>query len=294
MNHYTVIGEYPETGKILAIHVDANNSQHAMYLVAEMHPAANISAAINGHLSEGNGIEFAGESVVDASTILEQEEIFNRKDDLESCGMQVLADFTIKDWHTIDESDARECPVVHQTPYRMIITQSPQDNRVLFKVFPEVIDKLIDEEDKQGLYGCIEIHEGLPGISLGLSEESSCLHVETDIHSGFFVHTDGDIEPRHDSWKSTNYTDDFNGLYFKFSNGAWLDNTRRKVAENAFDSHDFSSIGTIEAHNGWEVFDGEFKKTVFYEDFSGGDSIKGTFSLEFAKGSIYPIEIRSS
>ena len=78
MQEYTVVGFYENNGQIFSHLVSARNSQHAFFVVAKEHPTATFVSAIKGRVVEGQGIEFAGDSLVDADTVVSQPEVFNR------------------------------------------------------------------------------------------------------------------------------------------------------------------------------------------------------------------------
>ena len=76
LKKYTVIGFYSNTGQIFCAHVHAKGSYHAFSVAALAHPDGEFLSALDGHITEGQGIEFAGESIVDSDTILSQPEVF--------------------------------------------------------------------------------------------------------------------------------------------------------------------------------------------------------------------------
>jgi hypothetical protein len=78
MPKFTVIGIHSHSGQIFAEHVEANNRTHAFFVCAsyENYSDADFVCAIDGHNLEGALINFAGDSLVDADTILEQPEVF--------------------------------------------------------------------------------------------------------------------------------------------------------------------------------------------------------------------------
>jgi len=75
---YTVLGIYSDTGQIFCHHVVADTDMAAFKAVAEQFSTAEFVAAIPGHLYEGhNTVIFPGESVVDADTVCDQEDVFS-------------------------------------------------------------------------------------------------------------------------------------------------------------------------------------------------------------------------
>lgn len=82
MNEYTVIGYYEESGQIFSHHVNAATPYQAFYLTAQSNNEAMFISCLAGHIKEGvDTIEFAGESVVSAVTVLSQPEVFNQAGD---------------------------------------------------------------------------------------------------------------------------------------------------------------------------------------------------------------------
>lgn len=78
---YTVVGYYEKTGRIFTDSIETDGAYRAMYLSAKNRPDATYICSHKGAFQEGEGLEYAGEGVVDAETILEQSDVFNRADD---------------------------------------------------------------------------------------------------------------------------------------------------------------------------------------------------------------------
>ena len=55
---------------------------------------------------------------------------------------------------------------------------------------------------------------------------------------------------------------------------------RSDIANKLFDSYDFGDLIVIDT-GGWNIDDREWNQTVYFENDTGGDSIKGHFELEF-------------
>lgn len=84
MNKITVLGFIENNGQIVMAHVTADDLQAAFLAAARKHPEATFVASLPGHLHESEGgkvehggIGFPGEGVVDAETILEQDDVFS-------------------------------------------------------------------------------------------------------------------------------------------------------------------------------------------------------------------------
>lgn len=78
---FSVIGYYGSTGQIFCHHVDAKDGSHAFAVVATEYDDAEFVVALPGHLVEGNQVIYPGESVVDATTVLDQPEVFGSTTD---------------------------------------------------------------------------------------------------------------------------------------------------------------------------------------------------------------------
>lgn len=286
MNKYTVIGFYEESGQIFSHHVEANNSQQAFYVVAKDFPDANFLSAIKGHLSEGKDtIEFPGKSIVDADTVLAQEELFNRSEKPLPCTSNVLADFTIQDYHITEVGDDWTGPKEHQDTYRFVIEQSPRTNQVYFRIYPKDMDKLSNELELNGLAGCIEIRNGKPAISVGTNENTLPVHIESDTIEGLHIHCDSGSEPTREQFESFDHGTSFDSHYYRCNDSSWLMEVRSDITNKRFEDFDFGEMLVV-GHNGWEIEDTYWSKTVYFENPTGGDSIKGHYELHFANDSI--------
>jgi len=286
MNKYTVIGFYEETGQIFSHHVEANSSQHAFYVVAKEFPGANFVSALKGYLTEDqDSIEFPGESLVDAETVLSQEHVFSRSEKTSPCTSNVLADFIIQDWRVTEVGDGWIGPKEHRDAYRFVIEQSPSTNQVDFHIYPKVMDELSDELTLNGLAGFIEIRNGKPAISLGTNEKNRPVHVESDIIEGLHIHCDSGSGPTRGQFKSFDHDMSFDSHYYRCNDSSWLMEVRSEIANERFGYYDFGELLVVD-DNGWEVEDAHWSKTVYFENPTGGDSIKGHYGLHFANDSI--------
>ena len=69
---------YEENGQIFTDFVFANNRQHAFTVSAhlEEREGAEYICSLDGHVSEGESIDYAGSTIVSNETILEQSDVF--------------------------------------------------------------------------------------------------------------------------------------------------------------------------------------------------------------------------
>lgn len=292
MNKFTVIGYYEESGQIFAHHVEANNSQHAFYVVAQEFPDACFVVAIKGHQCEEQSLTFPGEGVVDAETVLEQEDVFN-SDDVEPVESvsNVIADFEIRDWHLAEIGEHWTGPKEHRDAYRFVIEQSPRTKQIYFKVYPAVLDGLSTELELNGLAGCIEIRNGKPGISIGTNENSLPVHVESNVVNGLYIHHDNGSEPTPKSLYSFDHGMSFECAYYKCNDERWLVEARHNIANKQFAAYDFGGrVVVYDEYEGWEIKDSNWSSVVCFETPLIGDSIEGKYKLSFGNESIVVVE----
>ena len=74
---FSVIGFYEESGQMFCHHVVSDNESNAFVLVANLFDDVMLICVLPKHVTEkDNDIQFAGESLVDADTVLSQPEVF--------------------------------------------------------------------------------------------------------------------------------------------------------------------------------------------------------------------------
>jgi hypothetical protein len=284
MNPYTVIGFNTVTTKIISIHVMARNSQHAFYVAALANPKTTLISSLDRHISEGSGISFSGESLVEAITVLEQEDVFNFKEEESPIVSTVLADFEIQDW----QEDA-----VIKDKFRFVIEQAPNTKQVYFRVYPSVIDELSTEVEIRGLCGAIEIQNGNPAISIGTDEFDLPIHMISDIYKGLYLYVDGDVKQGNKRFESLDKKVSVDSTFFELDSRNELSNARREIADKAFMDYDFDE-DIIKDTGGWECSDGRWDRTVFFEGQDDEPSRKGQFSVMFYKNTLLISEMHSN
>lgn len=78
LKQFTVISYCENKGSIFSDFVLARNKQHAFSISAQLpnRLSSNYICAIDGHISEGDIIDYAGDSCVDRETILQQSDVY--------------------------------------------------------------------------------------------------------------------------------------------------------------------------------------------------------------------------
>jgi hypothetical protein len=195
-----------------------------------------------------------------------------------------IADFLIQDWHLIEIGAHWTGPREHRDTYRFVIEQSPTTHQIYFKVYPVVFDTLSKEVTQNGLAGVIEIRNGKPGMSVGTEENDLPVHIESNVIDGLYIHCDGGLEPKPAEYVSFDHGMTFDALFYRCNEDSWLMEARSEIADKRFDVYDFGDMIVVD-DSGWEIDDTCWKKSVYFENPTGGDSIKGLYQLEFASDS---------
>lgn len=275
---FSVMGFYEDNGRSFLDHVFARDPQHAIWVTAQSHPTVTLICAQYGHLTEGRDIHFAGESAVDAETVLSQEDVF--------CGMgeytpPPLSDIVIQD--PLKASLFGDTESLDQLqPHRLKVSLTDDHSALEFALYPHSLDSLHDIIPKNGIAGRIEVRNGRPAMSLGLAEGELPIHIESDVFAGFDFHTDPFVTSKQ-SFYDFNHGESIAKRHFKLASSEWLHSVRRILANKAFEEYDFGNQ-VIQDSSGWEISDSEWKQTLYIEDPDGGDSMKERFNVQFSEG----------
>jgi len=135
-----------------------------------------------------------------------------------------------------------------------------------------------------GLSGCIEIRNGKPAISLGLSEHELPIHIESDIVEGIHIHTD-DINPRSCRYFSNSHGIHFTTQFYKVGDSTWITEARSAIDNKLFEDYTFDHGLSVSDSNGWEVEDGYWKKICYFDDTEAVATVKGYVEVNFANDS---------
>jgi hypothetical protein len=292
MNNYTVIGYYEENGQIFSHHVVAFSIAHSFFVASEQFELedANFVTSIEGHVVDGKGIGFPGESVVDGETIINSPDVYNNGDDRTNLTSKVLADFDIKDWR-VSEDQEESMLKEHLEIYRFVIEQSQTSNAIFFKVYPKSLVGIDQNVTQNGISGVIEIRNGKPGMSLGLSEDDVILHIDSDVSTGLHVHHDRFAQPDNSVFYSHSHDLNFESLYYHTGDETWLNNAQKSMVEKIFSEFDFGELVVSETGN-WCNDDNNWSLVIFFEN-DGGDSLAGKMTVTFYADSIFVNNIES-
>jgi len=144
---------------------------------------------------------------------------------------------TMRDWRLREGTPESDISPSHNETYKLEIAKSPFAEQIYFRVVPVDIDEASFEDPiDRGIAGCIEIRNGLPGISVGTDENNLYTHLEAVPLQGLFLHTDNGIKSRAGLFVSeTHNSSQFKGTYLYGKDQRpedGLNKTREAIAEN--------------------------------------------------------------
>ncbi len=185
-------------------------------------------------------------------------------------------ELTMKDWRISESVILRDqdCQTFTGT-----FSANVDREAVYFSIVPEQVKGLAIEE--YGLSGVIEIRNGQPALSLGLHQDDSLLHVESDGRTGLYVHSDNSTPPKQSEWFSDCHGSVFDTHYYGDKLDNWLTRARAEIADNLVASTDFNL--QVEDDSGWDISDNYWRKTLFFNDPNREESTKGYFEITFYK-----------
>lgn len=178
-------------------------------------------------------------------------------------GLITLSDCLIRDWRYSEDLKS-DIPEDCRDYYRLTVEQAQSTGQIYIKLYPNIIDELSEQLPEHGLGLCIEVRDGLPALSMGLTPYDLDVRVESDLNSNLVINND------------ITGTE----LEVQLDNGDWLRQARTAVAELAYEKQMFEIEGFID-DSGAE-FDGkEYKRTFFQRREDLGESVAYEFHCTF-------------
>jgi hypothetical protein len=191
---------------------------------------------------------------------------------------QIILDTTIKDEAYCADPTNPDIPVGNKCRYSFNIESSPDSDSYYFSVYNEALDKVVADCPLTGLFGVIEIKDGKPCISIGLTADENDMTIYSNNSTKLTVVPEQEIGDR--SWESLLINSNpVTGLVFNVNDEYTLNDQRNLLAEIAFNDHDFGSL-TVKEYGNWASDNNKWSKSVFFEN---GDlpSKKGTLTVSF-------------
>lgn len=284
MNKYTVIGFYMESGLSFIDKVEASSTHGAFLVVAKNRPDSTLISVVAGHLDSGKNIVLAGNCVAEAKCIIDEPQCYGGEESLLPHKAPIIADFNMRDWRLVAGDSLNGISIDQTDIYRVLIEQDVNLNRVFFKVYSTTFDDVRLTEPLNGLSGVIEVRNGKPAISLGLEENNLPLHIESDIISGLYVHSDNNIDVSNREFFSTSHRIPFESTHYELAESSWIMAARSEIANSLFESAELSEGNLIDTGS-WFCDDTDWALSFYVEGDSDGESKRYEYRVKFANES---------
>lgn len=143
-----------------------------------------------------------------------------------------LLNTQIRDWRLSDGHDEDEVPENAKGTYRLTIEKTGPANQIFFSIHDEV---LTTKGYPLGLHGFIEIRDGVPAISLGISPDDNIIHIMSNNTSELAVIKE--FEGDKPTWGEVSFSEHgHNGLVFDVDYSDTVFENRIEIAQLAYES----------------------------------------------------------
>jgi hypothetical protein len=171
--------------------------------------------------------------------------------------------------------------------YRIKIEGNQYTGQVFFTMYEKTIDKLGKDAYENGLNGILEVRNGCPALSLGISPDQNIMHVISNACDQLAIVS----ETESPEWASLSFTGSSKeALVYKIDDGGLFSEMRVDIANEVFGSFDIEAACGEDLMVGdsshWEIEDGRFVKGLHLVD-NGGRETTGYFLISFAKDSTH-------
>jgi hypothetical protein len=196
----------------------------------------------------------------------------------------IVLNTTIKDIAFSDDPSGESILNNNKCSYSFNIEASTHTDTYYFSVYNESLDKVAGDASLTGLFGAIEIREGKPCISIGMSPDENDIHIISNNSTQLTVVPEKESGERY--WEQVEFQNHSTKcLNFTIDTAHTLNEQRSFLAACAFGEYDFGDL-IVSDDSSWDIDGTQWTKTVFFED-DDKPSIKGTFSLSFVPDSSY-------
>lgn len=196
----------------------------------------------------------------------------------------IVLNTTIKDIAFSDDPSGESLPSNNKCAYSLNIEASTHTDTYYFSIYNESLDKVASDVSLTGLFGAIEIREGKPCISIGMSPDENDMHIISNNSTQLTVVPEKENGERY--WEQVDIQNhSTKGLIFTVDTDHALNDQRSFLADSAFGEYDFGEQ-IVSDDNNWDEYGTQWTKTVFFEN-EDRPTIKGKFSLTFAPDSSY-------
>lgn len=202
----------------------------------------------------------------------------------------ILLDAVICDWQlTAGEDTAAYVPEENKCQYSLRIEKDTPADKIWISVYNKASDEHGDKIHKSGLHCSIEIRDGVPALSAGISPDENVVHILSNTSNKLAVIPE--YEDR-GTWTPVDFTEAKHiGYCFDMDDYGSLMEARSELANKAFEQFDFGERVVID-DSGWDIKNNLWQKVVFFENQSEGDSLKGIFELIFTENGTHIVSTK--
>ncbi len=202
----------------------------------------------------------------------------------------VVLDTVIKDWRLSESEDISHVPIKDRCEYALRIEKDMPAEKVWVSVYNKAFDNHGDAIYKSGLHCSIEIRDGVPALSVGISPDENVIHVLSNTSNELAV-----IPEQNDSkptWLPVDFIEAKHlGYCFPVDDYEVLMEARSELANECFGNFDFGEKLVVD-DSGWEIDDSVWQKSVFFEDEQGSNPSNGKFELTFTENGTHIISAK--
>ncbi len=153
-------------------------------------------------------------------------------------GENTLLNTTIRDWRLYDAESANDVPESEQGEYLIDIVQERKGSQIFVSIYDKALEPHKKDLPMMGLNLLIEIRDGIPALSAGISPDENIVHLlSNNCNEIAIIKESEQDEPQ---WQPVeSIQGKHNGLCFFVNDYDTLAEIREIVANNALQAHDF-------------------------------------------------------
>ncbi len=178
-----------------------------------------------------------------------------------------LLDTVVQDWRLQDAVDSQHVQEKDRCEYALRIEQAMPDNKIWIEVYNKAFDRHGCNVHKSGLHCFIEIRDGVPALSVGISPDENIIHILSNTSNILTVIPDAwNANPK---WMPVDFVEaKHKGLCFPVDDYNALADARLAIAHEYFEGFDFGN-DKVNYYFTW-IFDGEIlTMPIILEDKEG-------------------------
>jgi hypothetical protein len=198
--------------------------------------------------------------------------------------VQIVLSTTLQNVDSDEEHSSEVNTFKDQCRYSFNIEAEKDKNAYYFSVYNQELDKVAHESSLSGLFGVIEIRNGKPVISIGITPDEFDMQISSNNSTQLSMLPD--LSGGHLAWESVavNKFERF-ALVLTVDDEQFLNEQRRSLASTAFGEYDFGNL-IVDGDDNWEQEGALWKKTVYFQNGNNPTS-KGEFSVDFEDSSSF-------